>query len=115
MRGLARFNPYLTGSVLSGIAGKYADINLQLYTESPKTVELYLIESKTGYRAGQCRLYLGDDMRTVSVFSVEDRGVEIQLVVLALDDLRAPVRTSPEGQPIERARMQAVEALLATA
>jgi hypothetical protein len=50
----------------------------------------------------------------VSVFTVEDRGIDIQLVVLALDDLRAPVRTSPEGKPIERARIQAVEALLAT-
>src|SRR5689334_10365574 len=36
MRDLERFNPYLTGSVLSGSAGKYADINLQLYTDNGK-------------------------------------------------------------------------------
>src|ERR1700736_3982306 len=36
MRQLEAFNPYLTGSVLSGNAGKYADINLQLYIESAK-------------------------------------------------------------------------------
>ena len=36
MRELERFNPYLTGSVLTGNAGKYADINLQLYTDNAK-------------------------------------------------------------------------------
>jgi hypothetical protein len=112
MRDLERFNPYLTGSVLSGTAGKYADINLQLYTESAKSVELYLIEQKIDYRAGQCRLYLGEEFHTVSLFTIEDRGVEIQLVVLAMDDLRAPVRTSPEGKPVERAHARAVESLL---
>ena len=34
MRDLERFNPYLIGSVLSGNAGKYAVINLKLYTDS---------------------------------------------------------------------------------
>ena len=36
MRELGAFKPYLTGSVLSGNAGKYADINLQLYTDNGK-------------------------------------------------------------------------------
>jgi hypothetical protein len=48
------------------------------------------------------------------VFIIDDRAVEIQLAVLALDDLRAPVKTTAEGKPVERARVQAVEALLAT-
>jgi hypothetical protein len=112
MRDLDRFNPYLTGSVLSGNAGKYADVNLQLYTENVKVLELYLIERKIAYRAGQYRFFVGEEARVVPVFTVEDDGVEIQLAVLALDDLRAPVKTSPEGKPVERARLQAVEALL---
>ena len=112
MAELDRFNPYLTGSVLSGSAGKYADINLQLYAESVKLVELYLIEHKIDYRAGQCRLVLGEELRTVPVFTIDDRGVEIQLVVLGIDDLRAPVRTSLEGKAVERARAPAVQALL---
>jgi hypothetical protein len=111
MRDLERFNPYLTGSVLSGTAGKYADINLQLYTDNEKAVEIYLIE-RGPYRAGQRRLWLGDEARTVPTFTVDDRGTEIELVVLALDDLRMPVKTTPEGKPLERARAQAVQALL---
>ena len=114
MRELERFNPYLTGSVLTGSAGKYADINLQLYTDNGKGVELYLIERKVAYRAGQRRLWCGTEPRTVPAFAVEHGGVEIDIVVLALDDLRMPVKTSPDGKALERARAPAVEALLET-
>ena len=112
MRDLERFNPYLTGSVLSGSAGKYADINIHLYTDNGKSVELYLLERGIGYRAGQRRLWCGTEPCTLPAFTVDDDGVEIDLVVLALDDLRTPVRTSPEGKPLERARPQAVQQLL---
>ena len=112
MRDLERFNPYLTGPVLKGTAGKYADIDLQLYTDNEKGVELYLMARGKRYRPGQRRLWIGEDARTVSVFTVEDAGVEIELVVLALDDLRVPIRTAAEGKPLERARVAAVEALL---
>jgi predicted nucleotidyltransferase len=113
MLDLEQFNPYLTGSVLSGSAGKYADIDLQLYTDNAKGVELYLIQHQIAYRSAQCRLYCGEAMQTVPLFVVDDGGVEIKLVVLALDDLRAPVRTSADGKPTERARAAAVRALIA--
>ena len=114
MRALERFNPYLTGSVLSGSAGKYADINLHLYTDSPKAVEIFLLENDVAYRAGQRRVYCGDGVQTVPTFILDDDGIEVELVVLALDALRQPVRTSPEGRPMERARLGAVETLLET-
>jgi hypothetical protein len=115
MRELERFNPYLTGSVLSGNAGKYADINLHLYTDSPKALEIYFIDRDIAYRGGQVRLYVGDEARMVPTYTIDDDGVEVELVVLGLDDLRHPVRTSPEGKPIERARVAQVEALVAAA
>jgi hypothetical protein len=113
MRELARFNPYLTGSVLNGNAGKYADINLQLFTDNEKAVELYLIDRGIGYKAAQSRLYAGDEMRTVPVYRVTDDGTVIELTVLSPHDLRGPLRTSPAGKNIERAKLPAVEQLLA--
>jgi hypothetical protein len=112
MRRLDRFNPYLVGSVLSGIAGKYADINLQLYTDEVKALELFLIDQDIPYRAGQSRLYCGDALRVAPSFTIDDGDVEIELVVLAVDDLRRPVRTTADGKPIERIRTQAVETLV---
>lgn len=113
MRELAQFSPYLTGSVLNGNAGKYADINLQLFTDSAKAVELYLIDRKIPYKAAQTRMYAGEELRTVPVYTVSNDGAEIEIAVLTTRDLRGPLRTSLEGRNIERAKLQAVEALLA--
>src|SRR5258706_10526022 len=44
MQALERFSPYLTGPVLQGTAGPYAEIELQLFPESTKEVELYLVD-----------------------------------------------------------------------
>ena len=113
MREMIRFDPYLTGSVLNGNAGKYADVNLQLFTDNAKAVELFLIDRGIPYRAAQSRLYSGKEWCTVPVFSVSDNGVEIEITVLSPRDLRLPLRTSVEGRPIERAKLQMVEDLLA--
>ena len=112
MRELAAFNPHLTGSVLSGIAGPYAMIHLQLYTDNIKAVELFLIDRGIAYRTAQTRLYAGSELRTLPVFTIDDEGTEIELTVLETRDLRAPVRATPEGRVIERAKLQVVETLL---
>ena len=113
MRELAHFNPHLTGSVLNGNAGKYADINLQLFTDNVKAVELYLIDRRIPYKTAQSRLYAGAELRTAPVYTVTDHGTEIELTVLSTLDLRAPLRTSLEGKSIERAKLPTVEQLLA--
>lgn len=112
MRELAAFNPHLTGSVLSGIAGLYATVHLQLYTDNVKAVELFLIDRGINYRTAQTRLYAGSELRTLPVFTIDDKDTEIELTVLETRDLRVPVRATPEGRIIERARLQAVENML---
>ena len=113
MREMIHFNPHLTGSVLSGNAGKYADVNLQLFTDNDKAVELFLMERGVSYRATQTRLYAGDEPRTVPVFTIVDRGVEVELAVLSSQDLRRPLKTSIAGKPMDRAKIAAVERLVA--
>jgi len=113
MRELARFNPHLTGSVLNGNAGKYAGISLQLFTDDAKEVELYLIDRGIPYNAGQSRFFAGGGPLTVPVYNVSDAGADIEIAVLSMRELRGPLRTSAEGKPIDRARLQSVEALLA--
>ncbi len=113
MRELVQFNPHLTGSVLNGNAGKYADINLQLFTDNVKAVELYLIDRRILYKAAQSRIYSGRELRTVPVYTVVDDGTEIELTVFSMHDLRVSLRTCLEGKAIKRAKLSAVEALLA--
>lgn len=113
MREMIHFNPHLTGAVLSGNAGKYADVNLQLFTDNDKAVEMFLIDRGISYRVTQTRLYAGEAPRTVPVFTVSDGGVDIEIVVLSSQDLRHPLKTSLAGKAMDRAKIGAVEQLLA--
>jgi hypothetical protein len=112
MQALAEFNPHLCGSVLSGSAGKYADINLQLFTDDAKVVELFLIGRRIDYKPGQTALYSGEARITVPVFTINIEGTDIEIVVLSLRDARVPLKTSLAGKVIERAKIAAVEELL---
>jgi hypothetical protein len=112
MRELAAFDPHLTGPVLSGMAGPYAAIHLQLFTDNVKAVELFLIDRNIVYRTGQSRLYTGHELRVLPVFSITDADADIELTVLDVRDLRAPLRATVGGRNIERARLPVVAALL---
>lgn len=114
MRQFVVFNPYLTGSVLSGNAGKYADINLQLFTDDAKAVEMYLLDHNIEYKAAQRTLYCGEERVIVPSFIINDDGTEIEIDVFSPREARAPLKTSPAGKAIERAKLTAVEALLTT-
>jgi hypothetical protein len=112
MRELEHFRPHLTGSVLNGNAGTHARLALQLFADDIKALEFYMIDRGVPYRSASQRLYFGSDERTVPAFVFERDGTEIQLTVLSTQDLRSPAKTSPAGTPLERARLDVVEALL---
>lgn len=115
MNELARFNPHLTGSVLTGSAGKYAGIQLQLFTDNAKSVEHYLLDRDNNFRSGQTRLYAGDLELVAPILSFVREGVEIRVTVLSPRELRSRLKSSAEGKPIERAKREAVKALIAAA
>lgn len=114
MRLLERFNPYLTGSVLSGTANHHSDVNLHLYTDSVKDVELFLMDRGIPYRSGEKRIGQSEDGRSVPVFVVERRGTVFNIAVFSPNDLRVPLRV-PNGSPTGRAKAAQVERLLGEA
>jgi hypothetical protein len=113
MYELAAFNPHLTGSVLRGSAGKYADIQFQLFCENPKSVEHYLLSRGVQFRSAEARLFAGDIPLLAPVLIFNRDGYDIYLTVLSLRDLRLPLKTTATGKPIERAKLDAVELLIA--
>lgn len=115
MEELGRFNPYLTGSVLSGNAGKYADIHLQLFTDAAKSVEHFLLSRAINFHGGETRLYAGDMLLDAPVLSFTRDGIDIHLTVLSLRELRCQLKASAEGKPIGRATREVVAALIAAA
>jgi hypothetical protein len=114
MRSFAAFNPYLAGPVLKGTAGRYADIDLQLFTDDLKAVELFLLNRNFVYAVSEQRHYCGDEPRAVPVLRLDWDGVPVNLAVYAAKDERAALKATAAGRPIERASAGAVSALLAT-
>jgi hypothetical protein len=112
MMALERFNPYLTGPVLEGIAGPYAEIDLQLFPESAKEVEIFLLERNLPFSTREGRRYTGDRARSVSVFSLEWKGALLRLSVFDPRDERVALKTSVAGRPAGRAGIAEVGALI---
>ena len=113
MELLARFDPYLSGAVLSGSAGKYSEIDLLLFTDSMKDVEMFLLDRRIAYRSGERRLHIGDEARGVPNFGVSTEDADFDITVFAPRDLRAQIRSTPEGRPLERVRIDWLNATLA--
>lgn len=112
MRALARFSPYLTGPVLKGTAGPYSGIDLQLFPESPKDVELYLLDRNIPYDTHEARRYSGDRAHAVSVLGLEWQGAPLKLSVFDPRDERVALKTSQAGRVMDRAGIAEVDALL---
>lgn len=112
MRIFERFNPYLTGSVLNGAATRHSDINLQLFTDSAKEVELFLLNNQMPYKAGEKRLRVGDEQRVVPTFALPGAQAMVDIAVFSPEDLRAAPRSSAEGKSSDRATLKQVLALI---
>lgn len=114
MQLLEQFNPHLTGSVLAGTATRHSDINLLLFADSAKEVELFLLNRNMPYETGEKRIWLGDETIQAPTYTLNSDTAEIKISVLATDDLRKAVRSPAGGKVPERARIKQVEALLET-
>jgi len=114
MRLLAVFDPHLTGSVLNGTAGPDSDVNIQVFADDCKEIELLLINRGVRYRPEERTLRRGDRKLAVPVLRIERDGAEIAIAVLPPNDLRVQ-RRGADGRAIERARIAQVEAMIAAA
>ena len=112
MRALRQFTPYLTGPVLSGIAGPYAEIELQLYPDSAKDVELFLLERNIAFETSEGRRFSGDRTRSVSIFTLDWDGAPVRLSVLDPRDERIALKTTLAGRVTERAGIAEVGELV---
>lgn len=106
MRLLDRFNPYLSGPVLTGTAGKYSQIDLQLYTDNIKDVEFFLIDNRIPYKSGEVR----SGGESIPIFVLEQDGIAANVAIFSENDLR-----SASNSRASRAKISQVEALLAEA
>lgn len=96
------FRPYLTGSVLEGTAGRFAEIDLQLFADSAKEVEIFLLNKGIPYTHATPR---NDRAEAVLVVDAEDAIANL-VIYPTLDERISP--KNRDGSPRERARIGAV-------
>lgn len=113
MRLLAGFNPYLSGAVLSGTVGRHADVHLQVYTDNPKDLEIFLHNQSVPFRARELRIWIGELQASVPDLVIPAAQADIHITVLSPVHLRLPLRLSLEGRPLERAHIDSVAGLVA--
>ncbi|WP_019141939.1 hypothetical protein [Noviherbaspirillum massiliense] len=109
MEELEVFSPYLTGAVLNGTAGEHSDIHLQLFTESAKDVEIFLLNKNVDFEVSETAHFRKrtEPVETLS-FMWSNEGVHLALY--ETDDLRGAVRAT-DGRVV-RADANALRALI---
>ena len=103
-----RFNPYLTGSVLDGTAGRYAEIEIQLFTDSAKDVEIFLLNQQIDYEHSVPR-----SDRAEAVLTILGDDTTANLIVYPRKEERIAFKTR-DGRVRPRVRLEALAALLNT-
>jgi hypothetical protein len=99
------------GSVLNGTAGQYSDVNLQLFTDDPKALTMFLLNRHTRFEESTKRLRRGDPSSDVPQIRIEVDEVTVTMTVLDLSDERSSARPRSSDE-LQRARLHEVEALL---
>jgi hypothetical protein len=112
MRDFGEFRPALVGSVLSGTAGQHSEIDLQLFTDDPKSLTLFLLNRRYRFEEGSRRMRRGERLDEVPRFRLEVEGVPVTLTVLDRDDERVTPGRARASEAPQRARLAEVEALL---
>ena len=110
MLQLDQFHPYLTGAALDGTAGRYAEAEIELFADSAKDVEIFLLDKGFVFE------HVGSQRNGAD--SPEDRvrldGGEATLLlsIYPYSQERHRRRNRHTGQVAERASTDAVAALL---
>ncbi|MEW6512692.1 MAG: hypothetical protein AB1443_01680 [Pseudomonadota bacterium] len=107
MHRLTPFTPYLTGSVLDGTATRHSRIDLLLFPDSAKEVEIFLLDQGINFHHGTPK-----SDRVEAVLVIDDEDMPVNLIVLPPREERINFKGA-DGRSRARARIEAVEALLA--
>lgn len=110
MELLADFRPYLTGPVLDGTAGRYAGVDIDLYADSAKDVEIMLLSRNIPYEVDESPRGRPDSME--AQLSLDWGDVPVRLSIYPYMAERRQPRNPHTGRSPARARIEAVAALL---
>ncbi|ANQ84006.1 hypothetical protein dqs_0938 [Azoarcus olearius] len=104
MHLLEDFRPYLTGGALDGTAGRYSELEIELYPESAKEVEIFFLNRDFAYEHREPRRPAPGAPEAVLSFDWDDVPVRLSIF---------PAGAERNARRQDRARLAQVEAMLA--
>ena len=103
---LDQFHPYLTGSVLEGTAGEYSNIDILLFADSAKEVEIFLLNRGIDVGHAETR-----NERVEAVLVMQTDTVDANLIILPPQLERVSLKHR-DGRQRDRIRAPALLALI---
>jgi hypothetical protein len=103
---LADFNPYLTGSVLEGTASEHSHIDILLFADSAKEVEIFLLNRGMDFAHAEVR---NDRVEAVLVLETDTADANLVIMPPTLERVTFKHR---DGRPRERIRAAALRAMI---
>jgi hypothetical protein len=104
MEWLGAFSPWLTGHVLEGTAGRYPEIDIELYPDSVKDVEIFFLNEAISYEHRDVRTHAPGAPQAILAFDWKQTPVRLALFE------QGAMRPSRKQ---ERTRIAGLRALLA--
>ena len=114
MNTLRAYEPCLTGPVWNGTAGSTSAIVIDLFAESPKMIEVWLLDAEIPYRVQEWPHFNRALERKVPVLSLKHEGYAVNLALYAVDDRRGALLPDAGGAAA-RGNIAAVQILLSEA
>ncbi len=104
---LAEFHPYLTGSVLDGTAGEHSSIDIQIFADSAKEVEIFLLNRGMVFEHVEPR---HEKVEAVLVLETDTADANLVIYPSRLERINMKHR---DGRSRERVRAEGLRAILA--
>ena len=114
MEDLAAYRPYLRGALWNGTATRGAGIELDLFTDESKALEMFLLNHGITWTASEARHFDKVAGSRVPVLKFETDGVEVAIAVYAWTDERSALKRDSAGNT-ERGNAPQVAALITAA
>ena len=112
MEALSDFNPYITGAVLNGTAGEHDDIHLQLFADSAKEVQIYLLNRNVNIEISETPHFKGGRHAPVETVSFPWMKEMVHAELYEYQDLRGALKPRADGRP-QRLDAAALRTLIA--
>jgi hypothetical protein len=103
MELLDRFQPLVTGAAWKGLASEQAFVHLQLFPESSKDIEYFLMNQEISFELSEMRRGkgLGRDKSRVPALVIQHRGNPVVLALYEQDEMRGALKAlDTQGQAV---------------